>query len=30
MVMGVGAALMEHLVIDKHAGCFINHDLAGY
>lgn len=30
MVMGVGAALMEHLVVDKHAGCFINHDLAGY
>jgi xanthine dehydrogenase YagR molybdenum-binding subunit len=21
---------MEHLVVDKHAGCFINHDLAGY
>lgn len=30
MVMGAGAALMEHLVVDKHAGCFINHDLAGY
>ncbi|MDQ0569953.1 xanthine dehydrogenase YagR molybdenum-binding subunit [Variovorax paradoxus] len=30
MVMGVGAALMEHLVVDKHVGCFINHDLAGY
>jgi xanthine dehydrogenase YagR molybdenum-binding subunit len=30
MVMGVGAALMEHLVVDKHAGCFINHDLANY
>ncbi|WPB55861.1 aldehyde oxidoreductase molybdenum-binding subunit PaoC [Xylophilus sp. GOD-11R] len=30
MVMGVGAALMEHLVVDKRAGCFINHDLANY
>ncbi|RZL43885.1 MAG: xanthine dehydrogenase family protein molybdopterin-binding subunit [Variovorax sp.] len=30
MVMGAGAALMEHLVVDKQVGCFINHDLAGY
>jgi xanthine dehydrogenase YagR molybdenum-binding subunit len=30
MVMGAGAALMEHLVVDKHVGCFINHDLASY
>ncbi len=30
MVMGAGAALMEELVVDPHAGCFINHDLAGY
>ena len=30
MVMGVGAALLEALVVDKQAGCFINHDLAGY
>ena len=30
MVMGAGAALMEHLVVDKKLGFFVNHDLAGY
>jgi xanthine dehydrogenase YagR molybdenum-binding subunit len=30
MVMGAGAALMEELVVDPRAGCFINHDLAAY
>ena len=30
MTMGVGAALMEELAIDKRFGMFINHDLAGY
>ncbi len=30
MTMGVGAALMEELHIDKRAGYFVNHDLAGY
>jgi xanthine dehydrogenase YagR molybdenum-binding subunit len=30
MTMGVGAALMEELALDKRIGCFINHDLAGY
>ncbi|MYN06371.1 aldehyde oxidoreductase molybdenum-binding subunit PaoC [Pseudoduganella aquatica] len=30
MTMGVGAALMEHLVVDKRGGFFVNHDLAGY
>jgi len=30
MTMGVGAALMEELVIDKRFGFFVNHDLAGY
>jgi xanthine dehydrogenase YagR molybdenum-binding subunit len=30
MTMGVGAALMEELVVDKAAGFFVNHDLAGY
>jgi xanthine dehydrogenase YagR molybdenum-binding subunit len=30
MTMGVGGALMEHLVVDKRAGYFVNHDLAGY
>ena len=30
MTMGVGAALMEELVVDKRAGYFVNHDLAGY
>ena len=30
MTMGVGAALMEELVVDKRCGFFVNHDLAGY
>ena len=30
MTMGVGAALMEELAVDKRAGYFVNHDLAGY
>jgi xanthine dehydrogenase YagR molybdenum-binding subunit len=30
MTMGVGAALSEELVVDKRAGFFVNHDLAGY
>lgn len=30
MTMGVGAALMEELVIDQRRGFFVNHDLAGY
>ena len=30
MTMGVGAALMEELVVDKRGGFFVNHDLAGY
>jgi xanthine dehydrogenase YagR molybdenum-binding subunit len=30
MTMGVGAALMEELVIDKRFGFFVNHDLGGY
>ena len=30
MTMGIGAALMEHLVVDKQRGFFVNHDLAGY
>jgi len=30
MTMGVGAALMEDLVIDKRGGFFVNHDLASY
>ena len=30
MTMGVGAALMEDLVIDKRYGFFVNHDLAAY
>jgi xanthine dehydrogenase YagR molybdenum-binding subunit len=30
MTMGVGAALMEELVVDKRLGYFVNHDLAGY
>jgi xanthine dehydrogenase YagR molybdenum-binding subunit len=30
MTMGVGGALMEHLVVDKRIGYFVNHDLAGY
>jgi len=30
MTMGVGAALMEELFVDKRRGFFVNHDLAGY
>jgi xanthine dehydrogenase YagR molybdenum-binding subunit len=30
MTMGVGAALIEELVVDKRFGYFVNHDLAGY
>jgi xanthine dehydrogenase YagR molybdenum-binding subunit len=30
MTMGVGAALMEDLVVDKRQGFFVNHDMAGY
>ena len=30
MTMGVGAALSEHLVVDRDKGFFVNHDLAGY
>ena len=30
MTMGVGAALMEDLVVDCRYGFFVNHDLAGY
>lgn len=30
MTMGVGAALMEELVVDKRYGFFVNHDLASY
>jgi xanthine dehydrogenase YagR molybdenum-binding subunit len=30
MTMGVGAALMEDLVIDQRGGFFVNHDLASY
>jgi xanthine dehydrogenase YagR molybdenum-binding subunit len=30
MTMGVGAALMDELVVDKRFGFFVNHDLAGY
>ncbi|PPC95307.1 MAG: xanthine dehydrogenase [Methylotenera sp.] len=30
MTMGVGAALMESLEVDKRFGYFVNHDLAGY
>lgn len=30
MTMGVGAALMEALEVDKRYGFFVNHDLAGY
>ena len=30
MTMGVGAALMEQLVVDKRIGFFVNHDLASY
>jgi len=30
MTMGVGAALMEDLTVDKRHGFFVNHDLASY
>ena len=30
MTMGVGAALMEELLVDKRFGFFVNHDLAEY
>lgn len=30
MTMGIGAALIEELAIDKRFGFFVNHDLAGY
>ncbi|MGY2052677.1 aldehyde oxidoreductase molybdenum-binding subunit PaoC [Methylobacterium sp. JK268] len=30
MTMGVGAALMEKLAVDRKRGFFANHDLAGY
>jgi xanthine dehydrogenase YagR molybdenum-binding subunit len=30
MTMGVGAALMEQLAVDRRSGFFVNHDLAGY
>lgn len=30
MTWGVGAALMEEMVVDKRIGFFVNHDLAGY
>ena len=30
MTMGVGAALMEELAVDKRLGFFVNHDLASY
>jgi len=30
MTMGVGAALMEELAVDKALGYFVNHDLASY
>jgi xanthine dehydrogenase YagR molybdenum-binding subunit len=30
MTMGIGAALMEELVVDQRRGFFVNHDLAGY
>ncbi|HVR52982.1 MAG TPA: aldehyde oxidoreductase molybdenum-binding subunit PaoC [Pseudorhodoferax sp.] len=30
MTMGVGAALMEDLGVDRRRGFFVNHDLAGY
>ncbi|TAL20772.1 MAG: xanthine dehydrogenase family protein molybdopterin-binding subunit, partial [Aquabacterium sp.] len=30
MTMGVGAALMEELAVDRRHGFFVNHDLAGY
>ncbi|MEV7284922.1 aldehyde oxidoreductase molybdenum-binding subunit PaoC [Streptomyces sp. NPDC093252] len=30
MTMGVGAALVEELAVDKRSGFFVNHDLASY
>lgn len=30
MTMGLGAALMEELVVDKRLGYFVNHDMASY
>jgi xanthine dehydrogenase YagR molybdenum-binding subunit len=30
MTMGVGAALMEELAVDRRHGFFVTHDLAGY
>jgi xanthine dehydrogenase YagR molybdenum-binding subunit len=30
MTMGLGAALMEEMVVDTRYGVFLNHDLAGY
>lgn len=30
MTMGVGAALMEELAVDRRVGFFVNHDLAAY
>lgn len=30
MTMGVGAALMEDLTVDKRYGFFVNHDLASW
>jgi xanthine dehydrogenase YagR molybdenum-binding subunit len=30
MTMGIGAALMEEMAVDKRLGLFVNHDLAGY
>ncbi|OCX61176.1 xanthine dehydrogenase [Thioclava sp. SK-1] len=30
MVMGVGAAMMEEMAVDRTQGFFANHDLAGY
>jgi xanthine dehydrogenase YagR molybdenum-binding subunit len=30
MTMGIGAALMEELSVDKRRGYFANHDMAGY
>ena len=30
MTMGVGAALMEELVVDERVGFFVNHDFASY
>lgn len=30
MTMGLGAALMEHLVVEPRMGFFVNHDLASY